>query len=83
MKIYRSMVGGRELRAMPFPFLMIRSSVVRNHVKKCLLRATDISLLVPKGEEAAMQKRKFDGDEVARLDLQRGDSGAGCRLGQI
>jgi len=35
-------------------FFTIRSSVVRNHVKKCPLRVADISLLVSKGEEAAL-----------------------------
>ena len=49
------------------PFLTIRSSVVRNHVKKRLLRATNVSFLVSDGEEAATQKRKFDENEVFEL----------------
>jgi hypothetical protein len=47
--------------------LTIRSSVVRNHVKKRLLRATNVSFLVSDGEEAATQKRKFDENEVFEL----------------
>jgi hypothetical protein len=68
--------------------LRIRSSVVRDRVKKCLLRAADVSLLVSKGEEAAMQTRKFDGNEVACLDRTRnhqpgyhGDPGASLDCG--
>jgi Asp-tRNA(Asn)/Glu-tRNA(Gln) amidotransferase A subunit family amidase len=45
--------------------LTIRSSVVRNHVKKRLLRATNVSF--SDGEEAATQKRKFDENEVFEL----------------
>jgi hypothetical protein len=67
---------------------MILSSIVRNHVKKCLLRAADVSFLVSKGEEAAMQKRKFDGNEVACTDRIRnhqagyhGDPGASLDRG--
>jgi len=41
-------------------FFSIRSGVVGKHVKKCLLRAADVSLLVSKGEEATMQKGKLD-----------------------
>jgi len=47
--------------------LTIRSNVVRNHVKKRLLRATNVSFLVSDGEEAATQKRKFDENEVFEL----------------
>ena len=52
------------------------------------LRAADVSFLVSKGEEAAMQKRKFDGNEVACTDRIRnhqagyhGDPGASLDRG--
>ena len=70
------------------PFLTTPSSIVRNQVNKCLLSMTDVSLLVPKGKEAAMQKGKSDGNEVACLDGTRnhqsgydGDAGASLDRG--
>ena len=82
---------GTEASRAALPFLTIlaqRRSKSRQEMPAP--QAAGVSLLVSKGEEAAMQKRKFDGDEVACLDRTRrnhqpgyhGDPGASLDRGR-